>query len=137
MTQRAVSDHEIDGIVGAFFEPDRDMFRWLLAATEPLGGDLAEMGVLYGASAVLIGSSLQPGETFTVVDLFGREVCDVQNSVENASSYPLLTRQAFERNYRAIHGDLPVVLEDYSSKIVEHAAPASHRVHPRRRVASL
>lgn len=123
-----VSDAQVDAIVGAFFPPDLQAFRVLLDATaERLGGDLAELGVLYGRSAVLIGSSLRPGETFTVVDLFEADAADAENAGENTSSYPGLTRKAFEDTYRRVLGTLPVVVAGSSETVVDHVPPASHR----------
>lgn len=127
MPPRPVTDADIDSIVGAFFAPDRDMFRTLLEATRGLGGDLAELGVLYGASAALVGAARQEGEVFTVVDLFGKESSDDSNAAENESSYAGLTRAAFEANMMRVVGELPTIIEDYSSTIVEHAHLGSHR----------
>ena len=54
------------------------------------------------------GSSRRPGETFTVVDLFGADPGEGDNAAENRDSYPGLTRQAFEDNYRRLlGGELP------------------------------
>jgi len=124
-----VSDAEVESIVGAFWAPDIDAFRTLLDATAGvLGGDLAELGVLYGRSAVLIGSSLGRGETLTVVDLFDEGTdADTANAAENASSYAGLTRGAFEEGYRRVHGVLPVVVVGPSESIVDHVPAASHR----------
>lgn len=123
----AITDADIDAIVGHFLQPDRDLFRVLLTATQPLGGDLAELGVLYGASAVLVGESLQDGETFTVVDLFEGDAADDANAVENSDSYPGLDQAAFEDNYRRLHGVLPVVVKDFSERVTDHARHGSHR----------
>lgn len=124
-----VSDDDLDSIVGAFWAPDVEMFRVLLRATgKRLGGDLAELGVLYGRSAVLLGDHLGPGETLTVVDLFGSDAAEGANQEENESSYPGLTRGAFEDNYRRLLGDLPVVVQGLSHTIADHAAAGAHRL---------
>lgn len=123
-----VSDEQVDGIVGAFWAPDPQVFRALLDATAANGpGDLAELGVLYGRSAVLIGSSLRDGETFTVVDLFEAEPGDAANAAENADSYPGLSRAAFEENYLRVHPKLPVVVRGPSESVVDHVPAGSHR----------
>jgi predicted O-methyltransferase YrrM len=122
-----ITDADIKAISGAFWAPDRDMFRVLLKATQPMGGDLAELGVFYGASAVLVGSYLQPGETFTVIDLFETPASDDANVEENADQYAGLTQQAFEDNYRRLVGEPPVVIQDFSENIVHHAAHGTHR----------
>lgn len=123
-----VGDAQVDGIPGAFWPPDWQLFRALLEATAAAGpGDLAELGVLYGRSAVLIGGSLREGETFTVVDLFEAEPDDTANATENAQSYPGLSRAAFEENYRRVHGRLPVVVVGPSESVVDHVPAGSHR----------
>lgn len=122
-----VSDLQILEIPGAFWAPDINAFRVLLdRSAEVMRGDLAELGVLYGRSAVLIGSSLAEEETFTVVDLFGG-TSDAANEAENDASYPDLSRQAFEDNYVRIHGKVPVVVTGPSESIVDHVPPHSHR----------
>lgn len=63
-----VSDPELDSIVGAFEHVDRHLFRALLGDPEA-HGDLAEIGVWYGQSAILIGDYVRDDETFTVIDL--------------------------------------------------------------------
>src|SRR4051812_42106812 len=115
-----ITNESLDTIVGAFWPIDMDVFRLML---EPGGGDLAELGVLYGKSAALIGSYLRPGETFTVSDLWEAPAGDASNADENASSYPDLTRAAFEANYRRVVGsNLPQIVQGESSTIVD-AAP--------------
>lgn len=124
---RAVSDAQIDAIPGWFQDYDVDMFRLLLERTAEMGGDLAELGTYLGKSAVLIGSSLQPDERFTVVDLFGADALNHANQAENDDQYEGLTRRAFEQNYRAVHGDLPDVVTGLSGSVVDHATHGTHR----------
>lgn len=124
---RTVSDAQIDEIPGWFQDYDVDMFRLLLDITARVGGDLAELGAYLGKSAVLVGSSLQAGERFTVVDLFGAEAVQRANQVENDDQYAGLDRAAFEKNYLAVHGDLPHVVQGLSVSIVEHASHQTHR----------
>ena len=93
----------------------------------PEEGDLAEMGVFLGASATLIGAYRQPGETFTVVDLFGDSAPDAENDAENRSYYDRVSQDAFEANYRAVHDDLPVVIRGTSSTIRGRAASGKAR----------
>lgn len=124
-----LSDEEIESVVGHFLPIDVKLFRLLLDATADDGpGDLAELGVLYGRSAVLVGSSRREGETFTVIDLFGADPDDEHNAAENSDSYPGLTRGAFEDNYRRLlDGELPTVVQDLSHTIVDHARHGTHR----------
>lgn len=123
-----IPDELLDTIEGAFWPPDVDLFRTLLAATAThLPGDLAELGVFYGKSAVLLGASLGDGEVLTVVDLFEAGAPDEENQGENDASYAGLTRAAFEANYRRVHSALPVVVQGLSESIVDHARHGTHR----------
>jgi Methyltransferase domain len=126
---RDVTDAQISAIPGWLDRVDRALFRFVLAEQVRRGqtGDLAELGVYLGASASLIGSYQQPGETFTVVDLFGDSPDDAANGAENRRWYPDLSQDAFEENYRRVHGELPVVIRGPSSSIGAHAARGRHR----------
>ncbi len=124
-----VTNAQIKAIPGWFGGLDVPAFRLLLAETAVrLGGDLAELGVYQGKSAVLLGAYLNSGETLTVVDLFGTEASADGNKRENAEQYPNLTRAQFEHAYQRVHGNLPVVIEGYSSSITQYAAAAAHRL---------
>jgi hypothetical protein len=125
-----VADSVIAEIPGWFVPADILLFRFFLGHQVDDGafGDLAEMGVYQGRSAVLIGSYLQPGETFTVVDLFeDGESTDSANARENVASYEGFTRGVFEKNYAGVHGTLPQVVQGLSSRIGEIARPGQHR----------
>jgi methyltransferase family protein/sulfotransferase famil protein len=127
--QRADLPLTVDDIPGWFSQIDRDLFRTLLAwqvATEP-PGDLVELGCYLGKSTVIVGESLQAGETFTVCDLFGAAAPDDANESENKLFYSTLNQERFERNYRQLRGVLPVVLPMPTSEILEHVKPDSAR----------
>jgi predicted O-methyltransferase YrrM len=128
MGMRTVTNAEVMAVPGWFERIDVAAFRLLLAETAArgAGGDLAELGVYQGKSAVLIGSYLQPGETFTVVDLFGADAQDTANIREN-EQYRDLTRTQFETAYKALHVELPVVVQALSSAITDHASHGTHR----------
>jgi predicted O-methyltransferase YrrM len=117
----------INDIPGWFTWTDQQLFRYLLgpaASEEP--GNLVELGVYMGKSAVLIGEYQRPGERFVVCDLFNAD-SDAANNIENTRSYRQLTRDAFEANYRALRGDLPEVVQGPSSGITEHVEQHSAR----------
>lgn len=122
-----VTDEQVLSIPGAFWQPDLDIFRVLLRSTQPMGGDLAELGVLFGRSAALIGQYVRAGETFTVIDLFETFASDSANRRENESSYRGVARATFEANYLAHHADLPKIVEGSSSAITNHATIGNHR----------
>jgi predicted O-methyltransferase YrrM len=119
----------IDEIPGWFQRMDMELFKQLLDHTEARlgGGDLAELGAYLGKSAALIGWGLQPGETFTVIDLFEEEADAEENRVENEEQYPELSQEAFEQHYLTIHDELPVVVRGPSATIVDHAEHGTHR----------
>ncbi len=120
---------QLDEIPGWFRRMDMELFRLLLDSTEEQlgGGDLAELGAYLGKSAALMGCALQPGETFTVIDLFSAEAPSDDNQSENEEQYPELSQEAFEGYYRTIHDELPVVVRAPSQEIVDHAAHGTHR----------
>jgi predicted O-methyltransferase YrrM len=120
---------EIAAIPGWFHRMDMEVFRLLLLTTEDRlgGGDLAELGVYLGKSASLIGWGKRPGETFTVIDLFGEDAPAERNQAENQASYADLTQEAFEKHYLTVHDTLPVVIRGPSSTIVDHAEHGTHR----------
>jgi predicted O-methyltransferase YrrM len=128
-TMTIVTDAQIAAIPGWLQRIDVAAFRVLLPETAAhlSGGDLAEMGVYQGKSAVLLGSYLQQDEILTVIDLFGADAGDAANSRENGEQYADLTRKQFEGAYKAVHGVLPLVVQDFSSAITEHANHGSHR----------
>lgn len=116
-----------DDVPGWFWKADQDIFDWLLDRQTASGttGDILELGAYLGRSAVLLGKHLQPGETFTVCDLFDSEAPDDENSAEMAMSYrKTLTRQAFETNYLAFHRQLPDVIQAPTSVLADGRIPA-------------
>ncbi len=111
-----------DDIPGWFWKVDQEAFAWLLDQQTAAGttGDILELGVYLGRSAVLLGSRLRPGETFTVCDLFDSSAPDDENAAEMAMSYrKTLTRQAFEANYLAFHDQLPEVIQAPTSALAD------------------
>ena len=123
-------------VPGWFRWVDKTMFDTLLrvqSAGPP--GDIVELGVYLGKSAVVLGSHLRNGDRFVVVDLFGTDPAEYEpssamleaNRSENRRSYASLERAAFEANYLALHEQLPVVVTGLSNSIVDHVAPGAAR----------
>ncbi|MGP3980551.1 class I SAM-dependent methyltransferase [Streptomyces sp. KR80] len=106
-------------VQGWFPSLDQVLFAWFLSRQERLGerGDLLEMGVYMGKSAIFTGSFLNAGERFTVCDLFDGPAPDQQNAAEARKSYASLTRVAFEQNYLAFHDELPRVVQGPTSDL--------------------
>jgi hypothetical protein len=124
-----VSDAQVVSVPGWFDRLDIAAFRFVLGEQARRGqrGDLAELGVFLGQSAVLVGSYQAAGETFTVVDLFEDVAPDAPSASENAAWYDGLSQARFEASYVDLHGDLPVVVRGPSRAIRDQAAPGRHR----------
>ena len=119
---------DLRDIPGWFPAIDQHVFEHFLARDSIVPhGDLVEVGVYLGKSAVLIGRFRAADETFTVCDLFGMPASENSNAVENSRLYATLDRQRFEQNYLALFDELPVVIQALSSTIVDHVAPGSAR----------
>jgi Methyltransferase domain len=118
-----------DDVPGWFSVLDQMLFDWLLARQESTGmrGDLLEVGVYMGKSAIFLGSHLRDGERYTVCDLFEGDAPDDANRAESTKSYSALTRRAFEENYLSFHDELPRVLQGPSSLVPEEVEPRSCR----------
>ncbi|MFB6613654.1 class I SAM-dependent methyltransferase [Streptomyces sp. NPDC085524] len=115
---------------GWFSASDQVLFDWFLTrqnsgAAHP--GDLLELGVFMGKSAIFLGRYLREGEEFTVCDLFDSPAVDESNLAENRMSYPTLTRRGFETNYLAFHEALPTVIQAPTSVVGAEVRPASCR----------
>ncbi|MEU8826591.1 class I SAM-dependent methyltransferase [Streptomyces sp. NPDC048636] len=90
-------------------------------------GDLLEMGVYLGKSAIFTAAYLHEGERFTVCDLFDADAPDERNAAEARKSYATLTRTAFEQNYLAFHDELPRVIQGPTSVVPGRVDPDSCR----------
>jgi Methyltransferase domain len=116
-------------IPGWLDEMDEALLRFFLRTQVETGelGDLAELGVFMGRSAVVLGDYVQPGEAFTVIDLFEQPAANDANRDENLGQYPHLTQREFEGHYLRFHSTLPTVVRGYSQTIPEYAAHGTHR----------
>lgn len=122
-------DKAVNKIPGWLRDVDHELIKTFLDATADVVGhaDLAEIGVYMGRSAALIGTGLQPGETFTVLDLFGADAETPDNEAENAAQYPHLTQERFERHYLSVHDSLPTIVAAASDEFTQHVAADSLR----------
>jgi hypothetical protein len=91
-----------DEVPGWFTEIDASLFRAVDAAQRAAGvrGDLLEVGVYLGKSAVLLGYLLRPDEELIAWDLFSGERLAGE---ADAQFYLELTQEAFEANYARYH----------------------------------
>ncbi|MGW3414473.1 class I SAM-dependent methyltransferase [Streptomyces sp. NPDC000888] len=129
-TQAAIRPpHQLDDVPGWFPVLDQMLFDWCLDRQESAGmrGDLLEVGVYMGKSAIFLGRHAQEGERYTVCDLFEGDAPDNANQAESTKSYSALTRRAFEENYLSFHDELPRVLQGPSSLVPSEIAPGSCR----------
>ncbi|MGW1050063.1 class I SAM-dependent methyltransferase [Streptomyces sp. NPDC001118] len=119
----------LDDVPGWFPVLDQLLFDWFLNRQESAGmrGDLLEVGVYMGKSAIFIGRHRQPAERYTVCDLFEGDAPDDANQAESAKSYSALTRRLFEENYTSFHDDLPRVLQGPSSVVPAEVEAGSCR----------
>lgn len=124
-------DLERLGNVPGWFSPlDQRLFGWHLdwQSSQGIAGDLVEMGVYKGKSAILIGAHLQAGETLVVCDLFGRPAREEDIGAGASQFYQdRLCRQDFETNYLGFLETLPRIVEGPSSTILQHVKPGTAR----------
>lgn len=123
--QPAPAPRRPDDVPGWLRLTDQLLFSWLLR--QDGRGDLLELGVFQGRSAIHMGRYLRAGETFTVCDLFdgARDEKTIRPGARRA--YRDLTQEVFERNYLAFHARLPVIVRGLTSVITDHVPPASCR----------
>ncbi|MEU6080476.1 class I SAM-dependent methyltransferase [Streptomyces sp. NPDC047108] len=118
-----------DDVKGWFPSLDQVLFAALLSRQRRRGerGDLLEMGVYLGKSAIFTGTFRGDGERFTVCDLFDAPAPDESNAAEARKSYASLTRVAFEENYLAFHDGLPEVVQATTSVLDGRIPPDTCR----------
>ena len=116
----------VDDVPGWLKFTDKMLFEWFLTRPGP-AGDLLELGVFQGKSAIHMGQFLRPDDTFTVCDLFDLARDDHSIRPGARRAYADLTQATFERNYLAFHPRLPTVVRGRTDTIVYHVAPATCR----------
>ncbi|MFE9843927.1 class I SAM-dependent methyltransferase [Streptomyces goshikiensis] len=117
-------------VKGWFSAYDQALFDWFLTRQNRDAdhrGDIAELGVYMGKSAIFLGQYLRDGEEFTVCDLFDSPAPDDANLAEMRGSYSTLTRRAFEANYTAFHEELPTVIQAPTSVVTATVRAGSCR----------
>lgn len=81
-----------------------------------VSGALLEIGVYYGASAILLGFFRRRGEHFVVCDTFGGLGFRPENQLER-EEFSRCSQRMFEGNYLRFHSRLPEVIAGPSSAI--------------------
>ncbi len=76
-----------------------------------VSGDLLEIGVSYGQSAILLGYCVQASERLVVCDTFeDTKGFGSENRAGHALPHQGLRRSEFEQNYRRFHLTLPDII---------------------------
>jgi hypothetical protein len=131
MSNSTISDYmaAVDGIPGWFQPVDILLFEKINQLQEQRGvrGNLLEIGVYQGKSAILLGYFLRDGEQLVALDLFETPAPTDDNRTENQRRFEGLTRRVFEENYRCFHNDMPMILTCSSTEIGNHNLSRSFR----------
>lgn len=119
----------LNDVPGWLTRTDKMLFAWLLGRQNRVEtpGDLLEMGVYQGKTAIHIAAFRRAGERVTVCDLF--DFARAEESIRPGArkAYATLTQDTFERNYLAFHDELPTIVRGMTDTIAEHVEPASCR----------
>lgn len=121
--ERSVDDylaaqHQLQGWL---YQADVLVFQGMNAiqGAEHVKGDLLEIGVYHGKSAILMGYFVRDDERLFVCDLFESPAPNGENQSEKLSWYPGLTQRTFEENYLRFHAQLPAILAYPSTSLIE------------------
>lgn len=120
---------KFEDVPGWLTVTDQTSFSWVLEyqnANEP-PGDLLEIGVYKGKSAIHMGRYRKFGEKFTVIDLFDDAFGSEHINKSAAKTYKDLTKTEFEANYAAFHREMPKAIRGPSSEIINHVEPGTCR----------
>lgn len=108
----SVAAFDREDVPGWFFPADALLFRAVdeIQGARGIAGDLLEIGVYQGKSAILLGCFPRRGERLAVCDAFDDlDGLSAENRDENTAYYPGHGRAAFERHYLRFHPELPEV----------------------------
>jgi hypothetical protein len=92
-------------IPGFFYLADFMLFDFILAhqLEGGIAGDLLEIGVYRGKSAILMGCGLRPDERLIACDLFDKVTSHEDIAVEDREAYDGLNVAEFSRNWNRYH----------------------------------
>jgi len=110
-----------DSIDGWLYPDDVLLFQEInaLQGLSKVNGDLLEIGVYHGKSAILLGYFPRQEERLVVCDLFQSQGQTRENQAERQVWYPELTRKTFEENYLRFHHRLPSIVVCPSTKLIQ------------------
>jgi SAM-dependent methyltransferase len=121
----------LDTVAGWLSHLDIDLFAQIdaLQRSRAIGGDLLEIGVYHGKSAITLGYLARPPERLVVCDLFmDNEGTTEENRAENERWYEGYQRDDFERTYLRFHTELPTILAISSTDIDADAMAGQFRL---------
>lgn len=121
-------EREMSAIPGWFSAEDARTFAWLscLQGRRGLAGDILEIGVYRGRSAVLLGHLLRARERLVLCDLFEQPVSpsgapsDLPPTADESAWYPGATLDGFLATYGRHHAQPPVVYQCTSTELAVH-----------------
>jgi hypothetical protein len=92
-------------IPGFFYVADFMLFDFILAhqLDSEVAGDMLEIGVYRGKSAILMGCGLRPDERLIACDLFDKVMSHEDLSIEHRKTYGGLDVAEFYRNWNHYH----------------------------------
>lgn len=121
----------LDSVPGWFYEIDLRLFAEVdrLHRERGVRGDLLEIGVYHGKSAILMGLLARPEERLMVCDIFGLpDDVSEENRAEHERWYQGYGQQAFEKSYLRFHSELPTIWSMPSTRIDRKALAGSFRL---------
>jgi hypothetical protein len=107
MTLSSFSVKEFRKVPGWFGAADQLIFQAVLEMQET--GDLLEIGVYQGKSAIFIENFRRPGEIFEVCDVFDQITQPEENDREIKSSYINLSLNIFSETFLKFHKSVPKI----------------------------
>ncbi len=111
---------DMGSVPGWFLELDARIFIGIdsLQKARGIGGDLLEIGVYHGKSAILLGYLVRPGEHLMVCDVFESigELSD-EGVAEHNTYHDGLRQIDFQRQYLRFHTELPVIIAAPSTSL--------------------
>ena len=125
MTSLAFYERHCAPVPGWFGVEDALLFDLFLR--RPVAGDLLELGVYKGKSALLLGHALRAGETLHACDLFGSDDGRREGYVDHQ-------RAAFEALCSTVLGATPTVWSMPSSEALAQLAAGERPVRAHRRL---
>jgi hypothetical protein len=114
---------KFNSIPGWFTKSDQKVFSIFLNEHRQ-SGDLLEIGVYRGKSAVFIANFLRPDEVFHVCDIFEMDINESENRDEVSKSYEGLNLKNFKSTFLSFHKTLPEIhvcnSKDLSAKLIQN-----------------